>query len=345
MGCPAVPGPRSACGLEGRGEQRRYVLDDRPLAGELSLADAARLLVDLYLQAGTIWTANRLWREQLAALEPVHQPELIAHSQRWTQPGLRSWLELCSAELSGHTASNRSRRIEPENGRGKATHKRLHHSEWELSRDTHPALIEPARARKVLLQLEENRNRSHATARGREQKAQTERLPSFSQRTYCRSCGRRVVLESVREPTSAGRPAYRHLRCSGARGGLRLCDQPGINEYKLVYGLMPHLLSEAKRVANLMLPSSDPGSGTGSADTERAIEQQLNRTRELGRETGLPEMRQASCGWRASWLRAKPHSGRNQKTRKGASRPHGGWPNCSPRSARTSTPMRPSGAR
>lgn len=70
--------------LEGHGEQRRYVLDDRPLAADLSVAEAARLLVDLYLQAGTIWTATRLWREKLAALEPVHQPELIKQVERWT---------------------------------------------------------------------------------------------------------------------------------------------------------------------------------------------------------------------------------------------------------------------
>jgi hypothetical protein len=56
---------------------------------------------------------------------------------------------------------------------------------------------------------------------------------------------------------------------------------------------MPHLLSEAERVANLMLPCSDPGSGTGNAEAELAIEQQLERTRQLARETGLPEMRQA----------------------------------------------------
>lgn len=145
----------------------------------------------------------------------------------------------------------------------------------------------------MVLQLEENRNRGLATARGKEKNAQIERLPSFSALTYCSGCGRRVVLESVRKPTAAGRPAYRHLRCSGARGGLRLCDQPGINERKLVYGLMPHLVSEAERVANLMMPSTSSGSGSRDLDAEEALQQQLERTRVLARETGLPEMRQA----------------------------------------------------
>jgi DNA invertase Pin-like site-specific DNA recombinase len=279
--------------LEGHGDQRRYVLDDRPLAGDLSVADAARLLVDLYLQAGTIWTATRLWRERLAMLRPVHRPELIEQVERWTQPGLRSWLALCGAELAGHTVRCRNRRIESADGRGKAQYKRLHPSEWELNRDTHPALIEPAKARKVVLQLEENRNRGLATARGKEKKAEAERLPSFSALTYCSGCGRRVVLESVRKPTAAGRPAYRHLRCSGARGGLRLCDQPGINERTLVYGLMPHLVNEAERVASLMIPAGNGGTADGDTDAEGALEQQLERTRVLARETGLPEMRQA----------------------------------------------------
>jgi hypothetical protein len=171
-------------------------------------------------------------------------------------------------------------------------YKRLHPSEWELIRDTHTALIDPTKAHKVLLQLEENRNRGHATARGREKKHQGDRLPSFSTIAYCRSCGRRVVLESIRKPSAAGRPAYRHLRCSGARGGLRLCDQPGINERKLVYGLMPHLVSEAERVATLMIPGSE-ASGADPVEEGNELQKQLERARALARETGLPEMRQA----------------------------------------------------
>ncbi|MGA0040897.1 MAG: zinc ribbon domain-containing protein [Pirellulales bacterium] len=113
----------------------------------------------------------------------------------------------------------------------------------------------------MLLPLEENRNRGLATARGKEKNADTERLPSFSSVTYCSGCGRRVVLESVRRATASGRPAYRHLRCSGARGGRRLCDQPGINERELANGLMPHLLSEAECAADLVAIHS-PGSRT-----------------------------------------------------------------------------------
>jgi DNA invertase Pin-like site-specific DNA recombinase len=291
-GIPRSARPPFGLRLEGRGDQRRYVLDDRPLAGDLTVAEAARLLVDLYLQAGTIWTAIKVWRERLNALEPVHEADVLERCRRFTLEHNRSWLELCGAELVGHTTKCRSRRIEPEDGRGKASYRRLHPSEWDLTRDTHPALIEPGKARRVLMQLEENRNRGRATARGKERRASIHHLPSFTSISYCSACGCRLVLDTVRQRKTPGLPPYRHLRCKDNSAIRRLCDQPGINERNLVYGLMPHLVLEAERVSNLMLPGHE-GKGIADQDGDTALQEQLERTRALARETGLPEMRQA----------------------------------------------------
>lgn len=57
-------------------------------------------------------------------------------------------------------------------------------------------------------------------------------------------------------------------------------------------GLMPHVVLEAERISNLMLPGHE-GKGIADQDGDTALQEQLERTRALARETGLPEMRQA----------------------------------------------------
>lgn len=139
----AIPKARRAplgLRLEGRGEDRRYVIDDRPLAGSLTVADAARRLVSLYLEAGTIWTGVRRWKEELQALEPVLLPEVMDRCQRFNRESIKEWLELTAAELQGHLTRERHKRIEAEDGTSKPTYKRMSWPQWELTRDTHPAL-------------------------------------------------------------------------------------------------------------------------------------------------------------------------------------------------------------
>jgi DNA invertase Pin-like site-specific DNA recombinase len=272
--------------IEGRGDQRRYVLDDRPMAGDLAAADAARLLVDSYLEHGTIWTGLRRWKEQLRALEPVRDPDLLARCLRLSVEGAGGWLESAAAELQGHVARTKSERITGDDG--SITYQRLPWDRWELSRDRHEPLIDAATARRVLAQLEANRNRGTAVARGR-QAANPDAMPSFTPVAFCGACGRRLRQQSTRAGTRPGDPPYRTLRCSGAKAANPLCDQRGISERALCYGLVPLLMAESDRVAQLMLPA--PEGVPGPVDPE--LQGQIDRTRELAAATGLPALRQA----------------------------------------------------
>lgn len=271
--------------IEGRGDQRHYVPDDRPLAGDVTVAGAARLLIDSYLEAGTIWSGLRLWKDRLRALEPVHEPDLMGRCLRMAVETTRGWLEGAAAELQGHVARAKNERITADDGT--VTYERLPWSRWELSRDRHEPLIDAATARKVLTQLEQNRNRGVAVARGRQ--AATGSMPGFTPVTHCGACGRRLRQQSTRAGRGPGQPPYRTLRCSGASAAVGTCDQPGIAERKLCYQLVPLLMREADRVANLMLPPLP--SVPGAVDPD--LVGQIERTRKLAAETNLPQLNEA----------------------------------------------------
>jgi hypothetical protein len=272
--------------IEGRGDQRRYVLDDRPLAGDLTVADAGRLLIETYLEKGTIWSSLKAWKGRLRALEPVHDEQLLSACLGRSLEACRGWLESAAAELQGHVARTKSSRITGDDG--SVTYQRLPWSEWELSRDRHEPLIDAATARRVLAQLEENRNRGTAVARGR-QAANPDAMPSFTPVAFCGACGRRLRQQSTRAGTRPGDPPYRTLRCSGAKTANPLCDQRGISERALCYGLVPLLIAESDRVAQLMLPPAEGGQSPIDPD----LVEQIGRTRELAAATGLPELRRA----------------------------------------------------
>jgi hypothetical protein len=229
--------------LEGSGDGRRYVLDDRPLVAGLTVADAARRLVELYLKAGSIWTAVATWKSELREAagktpEGVLEP-MLKRCLALNHESARGWLELCAAELGGHTTANRYERIEPESGSGKARYKRLPWDAWQLTRDTHPALVDAATGRRVLRLLAENAEKGRAIARRRS--SDPERMPSFTAVAFC-SCGRRLRQQSTRAGKKASEPAHRTLRCAGARRAVGLCDQPGISERRLCYELLPLLV-------------------------------------------------------------------------------------------------------
>lgn len=277
--------------LEGAGEARRYVLDDRPLVGELSVADAARRLVALYCERESIWTAVATWKDELreaAAREPATaQQPMLGRCLAMNHESVRGWLELCAAELGGHTTANRYERIEPVNGTGKARYRRLPWDAWQLTRDTHPALVDAATGRRVLKLLAENGEKGRAIARRRSSDA--ERMPSFTAVAFC-SCGRRLRQQSTK-PQAQGQ-AVRTLRCAGARRAVGLCDQPGISERKLCAEVLPLLVAESERVAGLMLGgrgSKAEAAPEGSAAPE--LQAQLEQARALLAATGLPEAR------------------------------------------------------
>ncbi len=274
--------------LEGSGEGRRYVLDDRPLVGDLTVAAGAQQLVSLYLKTAAVWSAVAQWKDglrELAAREGVCEPEpMLARALGWNHESVRGWLELVAAELQGHTTANRYERIEPESGSGKATYKRLPWESWQLTRDTHPALVDAATARRVLALLAENGEKGRAIARRRS--SDSERMPSFTAVAFC-SCGRRLRQQSTK-PQKNG-PAVRTLRCAGARRAVALCDQPGISERRLCAELLPLLVGEAERVAGLMV-----GGNSGQRDgapVAPELEGQLQQARQLLAATGLPEAR------------------------------------------------------
>lgn len=282
--------------LEGSGEARRYVLDDRPLVGELTVAAAAQELVSLYLKTAAVWSAVAQWKDglrELAAREVGSDPgPLLKKALAWNHESVRGWLELVAAELQGHTTANRYERIEPDDGSGKATYKRLPWEAWQLTRNTHPALVDAATARRVLALLAENSEKGRAIARRRS--SDGERMPSFTSVAFC-ACGRRLRQQSTK-PRAEG-PAVRTLRCSGARRAVGLCDQPGISERKLCYELLPLLVAEAERVAGLMLGNNrsagaDAGEGTAPAE----LLEQLEQARGLLAATGLPEARALVLG-------------------------------------------------
>jgi len=273
--------------FEGRGDQRRYVLDDRPLAGDLTMADAARLLIDSYLEAGTIWTGLRRWKEKLQALDPIHDPDLLGKCRRLTVEGASGWLEGAAAELQGHVAKAKNERIADDDG--SISYRRLPWIEWELSRDRHEPLIDATTARRVLAQLEENRNRGRASARGR-QAANPDAMPSFTPVAFCAACGRRLRQQSTRAGRRPEDPPYRTLRCSGAKTANPLCDQRGISERVLCQTLAPLLVEivEKHARATQAAPAATP-----EATIDPALLEQIDRTRELASQTGLPELRQA----------------------------------------------------
>ena len=284
--------------LEGSGEGRHYVLDDRPLVAGMTVADAARRLVELYLKAGSVWSAVAGWKDELreaagrapeAVLEPVLKRCLALNHE-----SARGWLELCAAELGGHTTANRYERIEPENGSGKARYKRLPWDAWQLSRDTHPALVDAATGRRVLGLLAENAEKGRAIARRRSSDA--ERMPSFTAVAFC-GCGRRLRQQSTKAGKKATEPAHRTLRCAGARRAVGLCDQPGISERRLCYELLPLLVAEAERVAGLMLGNSGAALDSGGDRAAPAeLLEQLEQARGLLAVTGLPEARALVLG-------------------------------------------------
>lgn len=282
--------------LEGSGEARRYVLDERQLVGELTVADAARRLVALYLSVGSIWSAVAGWKDELReaarrAPDGVLEP-MLARCLALNHESARGWLELCVAELGGHTTANRYERIEPEDGTGKATYRRLPWEAWKLTHDTHPALVDASTARRVLALLAENAEKGRAIARRRS--SDTERMPSFTAVAFC-SCGRRLRQQSTK--TQSDGTSVRTLRCAGARRAVGLCDQRSINERRLCAELLPVLVAEAERVAGLMLGNSGkagPAVGGGSAPPE--LVQQLEQARQLLSATGLPEARALVLG-------------------------------------------------
>lgn len=284
--------------LEGSGEARRYVLDERPMVGELTVADAARRLVELYLTAGSVWSAVAGWKDELReaarrAPEGVLEP-MLRRCLALNHESARGWLELVAAELQGHTTANRYERIEPADGSGKARYRRLPWEAWQLTCDTHPALVDAATARRVLALLAENSEKGRAIARRRS--SDTERMPSFTAVAFC-SCGRRLRQQSTRAGRKDGEPALRTLRCAGARRAVGLCDQPGISERRLCYELLPLLVAESERVAGLMLGnnrSAGAVAGEGAAPAE--LLEQLEQARGLLAATGLPEARALVLG-------------------------------------------------
>lgn len=271
--------------IEGRGDDRHYVLDDRLVAGGLTMADVARELVESVLQRGTTYSGLRHWKDRLRALAPVHDQALLDRCLRLAPESAGGWLEGAAAELQGHVAKQKNERILDDNG--KVTYRRLPWAQWELSRDRHDPLIDAATARRVLHQLETNFNRGLAAAKGKQ--AASDRPPTLTPVAFCGACGRRMRQQSTRKARRPDDPPYRTLRCSGAGSAAQLCDQPGIAERKIIYGMLPMLVAEAERVSALMLPPLAPG--TGAVDPE--LLEQIDRTRKLAAETGLPALRQA----------------------------------------------------
>lgn len=287
----AIPKARRAplgLRLEGRGEERCYVIDDRHLAGSWTVADAARRLVALYLESGTIWTGVSRWKEEIQALEPVHLPEMVARCQRFNRESVKEWLELTAAELQGHLTRERFERIESEDGSSKPTYRRLNWTQWELTRETHPALVDAPTARRVLDQLAANHNRGLATARGKERAKPADHLASFTAITFCGCCGRRLRQQSTRAGKGPNGIPYRTLRCSGSGRAMGQCSQPGISERSLVAQLIPFLAAQADQVAANLHPA--PAAATGP---DPALVIQLEQTRALAASTGLPELAQA----------------------------------------------------
>ncbi|MEY3930698.1 MAG: hypothetical protein RLZZ516_2408 [Cyanobacteriota bacterium] len=283
--------------LEGSGEGRRYVLDDRQLVDGLTVADAARRLVALYLEVGSIWSAVVGWKDELReaarrAPEQTLEPTL-KRCLAFNHESVRGWLELCAAELQGHVTANRYERIEPADGTGKATYRRLPWEQWELTRNTHPALVDAPTARRVLSLLAENSDKGRAIARRRSSDGGN--LPSFTPVAFC-SCGRRLRQQSTRAGRKEGEPDHRTLRCSGARRAVGLCSQKGISERRLCHELVPLLIAEANRVAGLMLGNrAATPAGAGAAGAAE-LQTQLEQARGLLAATGLPEARALVLG-------------------------------------------------
>ncbi len=284
--------------LEGSGEARRYVLDDRPLVGELTVADATQRLVQLYCERESIWTAVATWKDELRKAAQRQPSEVLEPMLRrclaMNHESVRGWFELTAAELGGHTTATRYDRIEPETGTGKARYKRLPWEAWQLTRNTHPALVDAITARRVLALLAENSEKGRAIARRRS--SDSERMPSFTAVAFC-TCGRRLRQQSTRAGKNPGEPAHRTLRCAGARRAVGLCDQPGISEQRLCYELLPLLVAEAERVAGLMLGNNRTGRAAdaeGGAPVE--LLQQLEQARGLLAATGLAEARALVLG-------------------------------------------------
>nr|WP_228006967.1 recombinase family protein [Cyanobium sp. LEGE 06143] len=271
--------------IEGRGDDRHYVLDDRHLAGDLTMAGAARELVASVLRWGTTYSGLRHWKDHLRAMAPVHDQALLDRCLRLAPESAGGWLEGAAAELQGHVAKQKNERIADDCG--KVTYRRLPWDQWELSRDRHEPLIDAATARRVLHQLETNHNRGLAVARGKQ--AVSAYPPSLTPVAFCGACGRRMRQQSTRKGRRPGDPPYRTLRCSGAGSAQQLCNQPGIAERAVIYGMMPLLVAEADRVSALMLPPL----ATGSAPVDPDLVKQIERTRRLAAETGLPALRQA----------------------------------------------------
>ncbi|MCT0249764.1 recombinase family protein [Synechococcus sp. CS-205] len=289
LGVPVARRAPLGLQLEGRGEAKHYILDTRPLAGSVTVADAARRLIDDYLAAGTIYAALLRWRAWLQGLKPIHEAKAYAAAMAFSPDGAGDWLELCAAELAGHVTLRRRAVLPAEMGQKPKT-RRMNWPEWELARDRHEALIEPITARKVLHQLAENSNKGRARATATEARSDGAIFPSFSRLCVCGACGSSVTVQGSRDPRTPGRPPHRSLRCRNSSAIRRRCNEPSIAERKLIYQLMPVLVAESQRVSQLMTGGA-PMLTTAALDP--ALVAQLEQARALAAATGLPEMRSA----------------------------------------------------
>ncbi|CAK6689028.1 hypothetical protein BBFGKLBO_00533 [Synechococcus sp. CBW1107] len=288
LGIPVARRAPLGLQLEGRGEAKHYILDNRPLAGSVTVADAANQLVADYLAAGTIYTALLRWRSWLQGLKPIHEDKVHAECLRFSPDGCRNWLELSAAELQGHVTLRRREVLPAELGQKPKT-RRTSWPEWELARDRHEALIKPATARRVLAQLAQNSNKGRARATATEARSDGAGFPSFARLCICGTCGGSVVMQGSRKGATPGRPPWRSLRCRNASPMRSRCSEPGIGEKKMIYKLIPLLVAEAQRVSALMIGGAPPQ----SAVIDPALVAQLEQTRALAVSTGLPELRSA----------------------------------------------------
>ncbi|CAK6700903.1 hypothetical protein BBFGKLBO_02969 [Synechococcus sp. CBW1107] len=288
LGIPVARRAPLGLQLEGRGEAKHYILDNRPLAGSVTVADAANQLVADYLAAGTIYTALLRWRVWLKELKPIHEAKVYASAMAFSPDGAADWLELCAAELAGHVTLRRREVLPAELGQKPKT-RRMPWPEWELARDRHEALIEPATARKVLHLLAENSNKGRARATATEARSPGSVFPSFSRLCFCGACGCSLSVQGSRDARTPGRPPRRSIRCRNANAIRSRCSEPGIGEKKLIYQLMPLLVAEAERVSALMIG----GAPLKEAEIDPALVTQLEQTRALAVTTGLPELRSA----------------------------------------------------
>ncbi len=289
LGVPVARKAPMGLQLEGRGEAKRYELDQRPLAGAVTVADAARHLVDDYLAVGTIHSALVRWRGWLQGLNPIHEPKAYAAALAFTPDGAGDWLELCAAELQGHVTLRRREVLPAELGQKPKT-RRMPWPAWELARDRHEALVDPITARKVLSQLAENSNRGRARATATEARSPGSVFPSFSRLCVCGACGCSVSVQGSRDARTPGRPPHRSIRCRNANAIRRRCNEPSIGEKKLIYQLMPLLVAESQRVSELMIGVAPM---LATAEVDPALVEQLEQTRALAAATGLPALRSA----------------------------------------------------